>query len=62
MIPERKGCVSPKVIAYMTYAASGINAVADWVFGLLPIFIIKDLQMSRRIKIIVNGLLSFAAM
>ncbi|PQE21956.1 integral membrane protein [Rutstroemia sp. NJR-2017a WRK4] len=52
MIPERKGCVSPKVIAYMTYAASGINAVADWVFGLLPIFIIKDLQMSKRMKIV----------
>ncbi|KAM3074472.1 hypothetical protein ACMFMG_002725 [Clarireedia jacksonii] len=61
MIPERKGCVSPKVIAYTTYVASGVNAVADWVFGLLPVFIIKDLKMSRRMKITVNGLLSFAA-
>ncbi|PQE26538.1 integral membrane protein [Rutstroemia sp. NJR-2017a BBW] len=54
-IPERKGCINPHIIADATYAASSINAVADWVFGLLPIFIVKDLQMSKRMKTIVTG-------
>jgi hypothetical protein len=54
MIPERKSCINTRIIADTTYA--------DWVFGLLPIFIVKDLKMSRRMKLIVIGLLSFAAM
>jgi hypothetical protein len=62
MIPERKSCINTRIIADTTYAASSINAIADWVFGLLPIFIVKDLKMSRRMKLIVIGLLSFAAM
>lgn len=59
---ERKGCLDPKIIVDATYAASAINAVADWTFGTLPIFMVKNLNMSKRTKGIVIGILSFAAM
>ncbi|KAL2220374.1 putative integral membrane protein [Thermoascus aurantiacus ATCC 26904] len=58
---ERKGCLDPKIIVDATYAASAINAVADWTFGTLPIFMVKNLNMSKRTKGIVIGILSFAA-
>lgn len=35
--------------------------MADWVFGILPAFIVRDLVMSRRQKVIVAAILAFAA-
>ncbi|KUL89153.1 hypothetical protein ZTR_05984 [Talaromyces verruculosus] len=43
------------------YTASIVNAVADWTFGLLPIFIVRELNMSLRTKVAVSCILSFAA-
>ena len=44
------------------YIQSAVTAVIDWTFGLLPIFIIWDLQMNTRKKILVGLILSLAAM
>jgi len=57
-----KYCMDPTVIVATTYAASVINSLADWTFGILPIFIVWDLEMARRQKIMVAILLAFAAM
>lgn len=59
---ERKKCISFSVLEYSSYVWSALNAAADWTFGLLPAFIIRDLQMSRQNKAIISGVLGFAAM
>jgi len=54
-------CMSPQVIVGITYAASVINSLADWVFAILPVFIVWDLEMSKRQKAMVAGILALAA-
>jgi hypothetical protein len=40
--PDNHGhCLSASVMADAGYVVSALNSVADWVFGLLPIFIVK---------------------
>jgi len=55
-------CLSGDVIARATYAASAINAMADWTFGILPIFIVRTLQISYRRKIMIAAILAVGAM
>lgn len=57
----KQGCYKPSVVLGTMYTASIVNAVADWTFGLLPIFIVRELNMSLRTKIAVSCILSFAA-
>jgi hypothetical protein len=59
---EKAGCIDPSIIVQATYTASALNSLADWTFGILPFFIVRDLNMSRRTKYIAAGILSFAAM
>lgn len=59
--PAQKRCINPVVVIGLTYAVSGLNVIADWSLAILPIFMVKDLQMSRRQKKIVSGILAFAA-
>lgn len=46
----------------MTYLVSALNAVADWAFAILPIFIVKNLQMKKHTKVVVTLILGLAAM
>lgn len=55
-------CLSASMIMSFTYVVSALNSVADWTFGILPIFVVKDLQMKRRAKIIISGVIGLAAM
>lgn len=60
--PNHHGhCLSASVMADASYVVSALNSVADWVFGLLPIFIVKDLQMHHHQKVVVAFILGFAA-
>jgi len=43
------------------YIQSAFTAIIDWTFGLLPLFIIWDLQMNKRKKFLVGLVLSLAA-
>ncbi|KAG9651272.1 integral membrane protein, partial [Aureobasidium melanogenum] len=54
-------CISPMVLVVISYVASVLNGAADFFFGILPIFIVKDLNMKRNTKIVVAGILGFAA-
>ncbi|KAJ4342006.1 hypothetical protein N0V87_001332 [Didymella glomerata] len=38
-----------------------VNAAADWILGTLPFFIVWDLQMKLKTKLLVAGILAFAA-
>jgi hypothetical protein len=53
-------CFNNTTVVAVTFASSGLNSVADWTFGLLPIFIVKDLQMPVKQKRLVAGILGFA--
>lgn len=54
-------CWNDKIVLGMDLTASIINCGGDWVLGILPIFVVKSLNMRRRTKILVGCLLSFAA-
>jgi hypothetical protein len=61
--PDHSGtCLSAALIMDFTYAVSALNSFADWTFGILPIFIVKDLQMKRRVKVVVASVIALAAM
>lgn len=60
--PDAKGtCISPRVLVIISYVASVLNGGADFFFGILPIFIVKDLNMKKNTKIVVALILGFAA-
>jgi hypothetical protein len=61
--PTHKGtCLSSNLVVIFTYIVSGLNSFADWTFGILPIFIVKDLQMKKRAKVVVSAIIGLAAM
>ncbi|KAF2097386.1 hypothetical protein NA57DRAFT_77643 [Rhizodiscina lignyota] len=46
--PRNHGHCNPGMTADSTYAQSGLSIVTDWVFGILPIFIVWNLKMSTQ--------------
>ncbi|KEF57970.1 uncharacterized protein A1O9_05893 [Exophiala aquamarina CBS 119918] len=50
-------CLSMDVIIGLTYFYSVVNAICDFTFGLLPVFLVWKLQMDRRVKIILIPIL-----
>lgn len=53
-------CLNNGLVVATTFASAGLNSVADWTFGILPFFIVKDLQMPKQQKRLVAAILSFA--
>ena len=45
----------------ITYALAAVNATADWAFGILPFFLVRDLEMKFKPKFLVAGIRAFAA-
>jgi hypothetical protein len=45
----------------MDIIASVINCGGDWVFGILPLFVVRSLNMPHRTRLLVMSLLGFAA-
>lgn len=60
--PEGGSCVNPEVIAGSTYAHGAISAWADWTLGILPIFLVWDLNMNPRTKVSVALILALGAL
>lgn len=50
-------CLNMDVIIGLTYFYSVVNAICDFTFGLLPIFLVWNLQMDRRVKIVLIPIL-----
>jgi hypothetical protein len=59
--PASEKCLPKGPTLGITYALAAVNAAADWAFGTLPIFIVWDLEMKFRTKVMVAGILAFAA-
>jgi hypothetical protein len=55
-------CISMDVIIAFTYVMSALFAACDFTFAILPIFLIKGLNMSRNSKIALIPILSMACM
>lgn len=55
-------CVDPQLTVDTFYAYSAISCVGDWVLGILPVFIVWNLQMNTRTKISVACILAVGAM
>ena len=55
-------CWGDTVVLALTYAASAVNCLADWCFGLMPVLVVRTLHMPRGTKVLVACLMSFAAM
>lgn len=45
-------CISIKVIIIPTYVFSAVNIFVDWVVSILPAFILWDLQLRRKLKLL----------
>ncbi|OLN97002.1 hypothetical protein CCHL11_02071 [Colletotrichum chlorophyti] len=54
-------CFNDRVVVVMTLTASIINCLADWSFGILPLFIVWSLSLPKRTRLLAFGILSFAA-
>ncbi|KAI7785787.1 integral membrane protein [Diaporthe eres] len=54
-------CWNDRVVLIMTYTAAAINCLADWAFGILPIFIVWSLNLPLKSKILAMLILGFAA-
>ncbi|ETS73695.1 hypothetical protein PFICI_14641 [Pestalotiopsis fici W106-1] len=54
-------CLDNNPVAITTYIASVVNCLADWAFGILPMFIVWSLNMNKRSRIIAMGILGFAS-
>lgn len=59
--PASSKCIPEGPTLGITYALAAVNAAADWSFGILPFFIVWDLQMELKTKVLVAGILAFAA-
>jgi hypothetical protein len=60
--PGSGKCLDKKYTIGATYAACAVTAIADWTFGILPIFFVWDLKLGQKAKIYIAGILAFAAM
>lgn len=53
-------CVNVYVIIGLTYLYSAISAICDFTFGILPIFMVWNLNMSKNAKLMLVPILSMA--
>jgi hypothetical protein len=55
-------CIDPRITVAATYAYSAISCAGDWTLGILPIFLVWNLQMNPRTKLVVAMILALGAM
>jgi hypothetical protein len=54
-------CLGPEIVLATSYTSATLNSIADWTFGILPYFIVKDLDLPHKQKWLVAIILGFAA-
>lgn len=55
-------CINMEIIVAMTYVYSVFAAICDFTVGILPIFVVHQLQMKSQTKVAVVCILSMACM
>jgi hypothetical protein len=59
---ESGTCIPATVVADMTYAHAAIITWSDWTLGILPIFLVWNLNMNPRTKVSVALILGLGAL
>ena len=54
-------CIDPTITVDATYAYSAISCCADWILGIIPVFLVWNLQMNIRTKLSVAAILALGA-
>lgn len=57
---EKGSCINIDIIIALTFLYSVISAVCDFTYGILPIFLVMNLNMSKNSKIALIPILSMA--
>jgi hypothetical protein len=57
-----QGCVPEPAALGVAYAQASVSALTDWIYVLLPLSVLRNLQMRKRDKYTVLGILSLASM
>ena len=55
-------CMDPAITVAVFYGYSAITCLGDWIFSILPAFLVWDLQMRRREKVSVVLILAVGAL
>ena len=55
-------CINPKITVQAFYGYSAISCIGDWTVGILPAFMVWNLQMNRRTKLSVAAILAVGCM
>jgi hypothetical protein len=55
-------CINPNTTVLATYVYSAVSCAADWTLGIIPIFLVWNLQMNARTKFAVAVILALGAM
>ena len=56
-----QGCIPVTPALGVAYTQASVAALTDWIYAVLPLFLLWNAQMKRREKNIVFGILSLAA-
>jgi hypothetical protein len=59
--PANDQCIPIPAQNGITFTLNALNACTDWILGTLPFFIVKNLDLSFPTKMLVAGILAFAA-
>jgi hypothetical protein len=59
--PANDQCIPIPAQNGITFALNAMNACTDWILGTLPFFMVKNLNLSFSAKMLVAGILAFAA-
>ncbi|KAK5164637.1 uncharacterized protein LTR77_009843 [Saxophila tyrrhenica] len=54
-------CIDPRITIGFTYAYSAITCAGDWIYAILPMILVWNLQMPRTQKLFVGGVLAMGA-
>ncbi|KAH8589243.1 hypothetical protein B0O99DRAFT_655550 [Bisporella sp. PMI_857] len=56
--PSLGKCLDQSIIITLTYVVSAVNIFTDWSVAIIPIFILWNVQMRRKLKIITGAILA----
>ncbi|KAF4963470.1 hypothetical protein FSARC_8519 [Fusarium sarcochroum] len=48
--PALGTCIDQNIIVVLTYVVSGMNIVTDWSVAIMPVFILRNIQMRKTLK------------
>jgi len=61
ILGEPGSCVTTDFVVDAVYVYSAISCFIDWSLAIIPIFLVYNLQMDRKTKIYVAGIIALAA-